>query len=143
MSSTPAGQSVITSDVEITGAVKSAGSVRMEGKLDGDIVCSGEAVIGKTAKIKGTISASSVSIEGTVNGTVSAKDKVEMKASAHITGDVKSKRLAVEDGVTFVGRSDVNPSGPSAKSEAAAEAPAEPTRASFLGKGKTPSFASA
>ena len=34
-----------------------------------------------------------------------------MKSSARVTGDIKAKRLSVEDGVTFVGRSEVNPSG--------------------------------
>ena len=53
-------------------------------------------------------------IEGTINGSITAKDKIEMKAAARITGDIKSKRLAVEDGVTFLGKADVNPGGGSA-----------------------------
>ena len=44
------------------------------------------------------------------NGNITAKDRIEMKSSARVTGDIKSKRLAVEDGVTFIGRSEVNPS---------------------------------
>ena len=34
-----------------------------------------------------------------------------MKSSARVTGDIRAKRLSVEDGVTFIGRSEVNPSG--------------------------------
>ena len=34
-----------------------------------------------------------------------------MKSTARVTGDIRAKRLSVEDGVTFVGRSEVNPSG--------------------------------
>ena len=66
---------------------------------------------GKDAKIKGNIMVSSTTIEGTIAGNVTAKDRIEMKASARVTGDIKSKRLSVEDGVTFIGRSEVNPSG--------------------------------
>jgi cytoskeletal protein CcmA (bactofilin family) len=135
MSNGAGGQSVMTSEVEINGVIKSSGAVRMEGKLDGDIVCAGDVVIGKTARIKGSISASSVAIEGTINGTVSAKDKVEMKSTAHITGDIKSKRLSVEDGVTFVGKSDVNPSGAPSKAEPEVR---EEAKSSFLGKGRNP-----
>ena len=49
--STP--QSVIAADVEITGTIKSASSVRIDGKLEGELNCGGDAVIGKDAKIKG------------------------------------------------------------------------------------------
>ena len=104
-------QSVITSEVEIKGAIKSAGSVRMDGKLDGDLASQGDSILGKTATMKGNISGNNVVIEGTINGTIAAKDKIEMKAAARITGDIKSKRLAVEDGVTFIGKADVNPAG--------------------------------
>ena len=104
-------QSVIAADVEITGTIKSSGSIRIDGKLDGELHCTGDAIIGKEAKIKGNIIVSSTTIEGTINGNVTAKDRIEMKSSARVTGDIKSKRLSVEDGVTFIGRSEVNPSG--------------------------------
>lgn len=104
-------QSVITADVEIKGVIKSAGSVQLDGKLEGDLVCEGDAGIGSTATIKGTISANSIVVEGTVNGTITARDKIEMRSTARIMGDIKSKRLSVEDGVTFIGKSEVNPTG--------------------------------
>ncbi|HBA83161.1 MAG TPA: cell shape determination protein CcmA [Verrucomicrobia bacterium] len=120
-------QSLITVDMEIIGTIKSSGSVRIDGKLDGELICSGDAIIGKSAVIKGNLAVNSVSIEGSLNGNVAAKDKIEMKATARVNGDIKSKRLAVEDGVTFVGKSEVNPSGtpvgipPAAKPEAVEE----------------------
>jgi cytoskeletal protein CcmA (bactofilin family) len=104
-------QSVIAADVEITGTIKSTGSVRVDGKLDGELDCTGDAVVGKSASIKGNLNVNSATIEGTINGNVTAKDRIEMKSSARVTGDIKSKRLSVEDGVTFIGRSEVNPSG--------------------------------
>ena len=104
-------QSVIAADVEITGTIKSTGSVRVDGKLDGELNCTGDAVIGKSATIKGNLAVNSATIEGTIHGNVTAKDRIEMKSSARVTGDIKAKRLSVEDGVTFIGRSEVNPSG--------------------------------
>jgi cytoskeletal protein CcmA (bactofilin family) len=104
-------QSVISSEVEITGTIKSSGSIRIDGKLEGELHCTGDAVIGKAANIKGNIMVTSATIEGTVQGNVTAKDRIEMKSSARVTGDIRAKRLSVEDGVTFIGRSEVNPSG--------------------------------
>jgi cytoskeletal protein CcmA (bactofilin family) len=102
-------QSVIASDVEINGTIRSTGSVRIDGKLEGELTSTGDAVIGKSAQVKGNVSANSVTIEGTIQGNITAKDKIEMKSTARVTGDISAKRLAVEDGVTFVGKSEVNP----------------------------------
>jgi len=108
------GQSQIAKDVEITGTIKSSGAVQIDGKLDGELHCQGDITIGQTAVIKGNINSNSVVVQGTVNGNIVAKDKIDMKSTARVTGDIKSKRLAVEDGVTFVGKSEVNPSGAAA-----------------------------
>ena len=102
-------ESVIGSDVEIIGTIKSSGSVRLDGKLEGELQCGGNAILGKSAQVKGNVTATSVSIEGKINGNILAKDKIEMKATATVNGDIKARRLSVEDGVTFVGRSEVNP----------------------------------
>lgn len=102
-------ESVIGSDVEIVGTIKSSGTIRLDGKLDGELICGGNAILGKSAQVKGNVSATSVSIEGKINGNLLAKDKIEMKATATVNGDIKARRLSVEDGVTFVGRSEVNP----------------------------------
>ena len=102
-------ESVIGSDVEIIGTIKSSGTVRLDCNLDGELVCGGNAILGKSAQVKGNVTATSVSIEGKINGNILAKDKIEMKATAVVNGDIKARRLSVEDGVTFVGRSEVNP----------------------------------
>ena len=111
-------QTIIDSQVEIIGTIKSSGAIHIEGKLDGDMLCAGDVTVGKNANIKGNLNVNSISVAGTVTGNVAAKDRIELKSSARVTGDIKSKRLAVEDGVTFVGKSEVNPSGLSSSSSA-------------------------
>ena len=112
------GQSVIAKDVEITGTVKSGGSVHIDGKLDGELICQGDARVGQGAQIKGNLNANAIVVEGSIQGNLTAKDKIEMKSTAKVVGDIQSKRLAVEDGVTFMGKSEVNPGGSSAPGEA-------------------------
>lgn len=106
-------KSLISKEMKITGSIESSGALQIDGKLDGEIKCTGNVMIGKDANIKGNVESSSVTVSGTVNGNVIAKDKIEMKSSAKVVGDIKAKRLAVEDGVSFVGKSEVNPSGES------------------------------
>lgn len=103
-------KTIIAEDVEIVGSVKCTGSIEIKGKLDGDLTCGGKAVIGETAVINGALNVEAISILGQVDGNITAKDRIEMKSSARVNGDIKSKRLTVEDGVSFVGKSEVNPS---------------------------------
>jgi cytoskeletal protein CcmA (bactofilin family) len=122
-------ETIIAADVQITGTVKSSGGVQFHGKLDGELISEGDVTIGKGANIKGNISAHSVAMSGTIKGNITAKDRIQMLATAQVNGDIKAKRLTVEDGVTFIGRSDVNPSGPAA-------AASEPPPASFSSESK-------
>ena len=111
-------KTVIAEDVEIVGTIKSTGNIEIRGKLDGDLTCGGKAVIGAASTVKGSLSVESISILGQVNGNVVAKDRIEMKSSARVNGDIKYKRLTVEDGVTFIGKSEVNPGGSPASAQA-------------------------
>jgi len=121
-------QTVIAGDAEITGTIKSAGTVRIDGKLDGELHCEKDALVGKSAVVKGNLNVSSAVVEGTINGNIVARDRIELKASARLTGDLKAKRLVVEDGVAFVGRSEVNASGvaPAAPQHSAPPTPVPP-----------------
>ncbi|MBM4148863.1 MAG: polymer-forming cytoskeletal protein [Lentisphaerae bacterium] len=110
-------RTVIGQDVEVVGSIKCGGAIQIDGKLNGDLTCTGNATIGAGAVIKGNISVNGISVLGTVTGNISAKDKIELKASANVNGDIRAKRMSVEDGVTFVGKSEVNPSGAAYRSE--------------------------
>lgn len=112
-------KTVIAEDIEIVGSVKCASNIQLAGKLNGDLVCTGTALISESASIKGNITVESTTIHGQVTGNITARDKIELKSTARINGDIKSKRLTVEDGVTFVGKSEVNPSGAAAARPAA------------------------
>lgn len=106
-------QSIIGQDIEIVGSIKCASDIQIDGKLSGDLSCNGNAVIGNKAAIKGNITVESVTVLGQVNGNITARDRIELKSTTRLNGDIRSKRLTVEDGVTFIGKSEVNPSGPS------------------------------
>jgi cytoskeletal protein CcmA (bactofilin family) len=116
--------SVISAEVEIIGEIRTAGSLQLDGKLEGELTANGDVSLGKSAQIKGNLNVNSISISGTINGNVTARDKIEMKSTARVFGDIKAKRLSVEDGVTFIGRSEVNPAGPGAPTPGNGGAPA-------------------
>lgn len=104
-------KSLISSEVEIIGTINTSGSIQIEGRVEGEIHSQGDVILGKSGSVKGNLNVNSVSVAGTIVGNIIAKDRIELKSTARLMGDIKAKRLAVEDGVTFVGRSEVNPTG--------------------------------
>jgi cytoskeletal protein CcmA (bactofilin family) len=104
-------KSLMAADLVITGTIKSSSGIRIDGKLEGEIHCSADVVVGKSAVIKGNVMVQSVILEGEVQGNITAKDKIEMKSGCKVNGDITAKRMTVEDGVTFIGRAEVTPSG--------------------------------
>ncbi|MGV3531994.1 MAG: polymer-forming cytoskeletal protein, partial [Chthoniobacteraceae bacterium] len=46
---------------------------------------------------------------GVVNGNVTVEQRCELKTDAELVGDLKAPRLIIEEGATFVGRSEVTP----------------------------------
>jgi len=120
-------RTTIGEDVEITGNIKCESGIQINGKLNGDLTCAGIAQIGAACSIKGNLSVDTVSIMGQVYGNITARDKIELKASAKLHGDIRAKRLTVEDGVTFVGKVEVNPAG-----AGSAKQPSEPKPATVI-----------
>jgi len=102
-------KNVLGPDVEIKGNLKFSGELTFEGKLDGEIQTDGVLTLGDSAVINGNINAQSVVVRGKITGNVSAKDKIEIKAKAELFGDIRSTKLVIEEGVTYVGKTEVNP----------------------------------
>ena len=111
MSETGNVKTIIAEDIEIEGTITCGSDIQFDGKLTGDLDCSGNVIIGNKSVIKGNISVKSITIMGKIDGNIEASDRIEMKSTTRLNGDIKAKRLTVEDGVTFIGKSEVNPTG--------------------------------
>ena len=102
-------KNVLNSDVEIKGNIKFSGELTFDGKLDGEIHTDGNLTLGDSAVINGNIGAQSVVVRGKINGNINAKEKIEIKSKAELFGDIRATKLVIEEGVTFVGKTEVNP----------------------------------
>jgi cytoskeletal protein CcmA (bactofilin family) len=102
-------KNVLNSDVEVKGTLKFSGELTFDGKVDGDINSDGMLTLGDNAVVKGTIDVGSVVVRGKITGNIVAKDKIELKAKTELFGDVRAAKLVMEEGVTFVGKTEVNP----------------------------------
>ena len=126
MNTTPSSsKNVLTSDVEIKGNLKFSGEMTFEGKLEGEIQSDGVLNLGDSAVVNGNINAQSVVVRGKINGNIVAKEKIDIKAKTEMFGDIRAAKLAIEEGVTFVGKTEVNPN-----KVAPSTAPARPSESS-------------
>jgi cytoskeletal protein CcmA (bactofilin family) len=105
----PNSKNVLNSDVEVKGTLKFSGELTFDGKVDGDINSDGLLNLGDNAVVKGTIDVGSVVVRGKIMGNIVAKEKIELKAKTELFGDVRASKLVIEEGVTFVGKTEVNP----------------------------------
>lgn len=129
-------KNTLGSDVEIKGNLKFAGELTFEGKLDGEIQTEGTLNLGDSAVVSGNITATTVVVRGKINGNINAKDKIEIKAKAEVFGDIRSAKLVIEEGVTFVGKTEVNPNkaAPIPPPARPGEAPKSPEPVKPLGR---------
>jgi cytoskeletal protein CcmA (bactofilin family) len=109
MNGTGASKNVLGPDVEIKGNLKFTGELTFDGKIDGEIQTDGVLNLGDGAVVNGNINAQNVVVRGKVNGNIVAKEKIDIKTKTELFGDIRASKLSVEEGVTFVGKTEVNP----------------------------------
>ena len=92
---------------EIHGCLKLQESVRIDGKVVGNIEAPHDAaisvVIGPTGEIQGDVIASRIIVAGKVSGNLHGFERVELMASALVQGDIKYASMAVEHGARLLG----------------------------------------
>ncbi len=103
-------KNILAGDVEILGTLKFENELIFDGKLDGEIISEGILTLGKNAHVKGEIKTKAVTVHGTVNGNITVSERCELKASSQLNGDLKAMRIVIEEGATFIGKSEVTSS---------------------------------
>jgi cytoskeletal protein CcmA (bactofilin family) len=118
--------SVLSSDLTVTGNLRTTGDIVIEGVIDGDIRAH-LLTVGETATIRGEIVADDIVINGRVTGRVRGL-KVRLTSTARVEGDIIHKTIAIESGAHFDGsvqRQD-DPLGMQAAPAARTASPAQP-----------------
>jgi len=104
---TPLIRTLIGEGTVITGEVRFADGLRIDGEVIGNITCTGESrsllVISDKAKVTGKVRAGHVIINGQVAGPVIAEDLLELQPKARIVGDVRYEALEMHQGATIDG----------------------------------------
>ena len=90
---------------EFIGKLIFDGSVRIDGKFQGEIYGQGSLVVGGGALVKADIAVKSVYISGDVQGNIEVKEKFNIHPTGKFLGDVHTPVFIMEEGAFFDGRS--------------------------------------
>ena len=90
---------------EFEGKLTFEGTVRIDGKLSGEIFSDDVLVIGEGAEVHAEIDIGEIIIQGTVIGNIRAKRGIEIHAPGRVRGDISTPALQIARGAVFEGRS--------------------------------------
>ena len=98
---------LVGKNTAIHGRVVLQESIRIDGKVVGNIESSKEesitVVIGASGEVQGDIVAQRVVVAGKVAGNIHAHERVELHADCLVQGDIKYGSLAIEHGSKVLG----------------------------------------
>jgi cytoskeletal protein CcmA (bactofilin family) len=80
------------------------GSLRIDGRFEGESLLVDQLLVGAMGRVKTDIIATNVVVEGIVIGNISASRRILLLPTARVLGDLKTPELIIQDGVVLEGK---------------------------------------
>jgi cytoskeletal protein CcmA (bactofilin family) len=98
---------LLAKGVLLKGEIHVEGTVRIDGRLDGEIQTKGQVIIGEDGLVQGTIMAGTVVSSGRIKAKVTAIERVQLMKTATLIGEVHTPVLIMEEGAKLQGVTDM------------------------------------
>ena len=85
----------------IEGTVHAEKDIRIDGTMNGTLVCKGKLIIGPTGSVIGDVQCENAVIEGRFEGVLSVGEVLHVKETAKVEGDISTQKLIVQPGSIF------------------------------------------
>lgn len=89
---------------EFKGVLSFEGTIRVDGKVEGEILSKDTLIAGDSAYIQGEITVGTLISSGKIVGNIAASQTVHILAPGILEGNVKTPKLIIEEGVVFDGK---------------------------------------
>jgi cytoskeletal protein CcmA (bactofilin family) len=133
--------SCIDASCKFSGTIQSLETIRIDGRVKGEVDCEQTVVVGESASIQAVIHAASIVIAGEVKGDMAATSKITLQKTARVNGDLRTPSIVIEEGAKLEGRivisPDEQPAAPKRPETRSATQPHE-SPAAPASKGTTP-----
>ncbi len=88
---------------EFQGQLKFDGTVRIDGRLGGEVQATGTLMVGEGGRVEAEIHCGTLIASGEVVGNIHATNRVEALAPARLSGNIETPVLVINEGVHFEG----------------------------------------
>lgn len=95
-------ETVVGAESSFQGTLRSKGSVRIDGKIEGGVSAEG-VILGERGEVQGDISARTVVVGGKITGNVHATESLELLSKSQVFGDLHAPQLLIAEGAIFEG----------------------------------------
>jgi cytoskeletal protein CcmA (bactofilin family) len=109
---------IVGAGARLEGNVVSAGSLRIDGQIKGQINADGDVALSPQSQVEADIRAQNVSVAGRFKGNIVVKGKAQLARGGRVDGNITSKSLVIEEGGIFHGQSIMDAAGAQAASQA-------------------------
>lgn len=93
----------LVSGTSLDGNLTTESSLRVDGTINGDVVCKGKIVLGVDGTIIGNVISTQAEIEGNVEGDIQVEDLLILQKTAIVKGAIQTGRLVIDDGAQIGG----------------------------------------
>jgi len=144
-------ESVVDANSSFDGKYETSQDLRIQGSINGEIVCRGLLTIEQEATAKASIQARDAHVRGRLEGDITCSGRLLLASTAVVSGTLKAGSLVIEEGASLSGNVETagapvasQPAAPvaqpTARATAEPAAPAAPERAASVSSSRGPSW---
>ena len=122
-------ESLIGEHTSFEGTLKTEGSVRLLGTIQGEIESKSTIIVEEKARVTARLTAQQVTVAGQLDGQIFCEGRVEIRPTGRVTGEINAGALIVQEGAYFDGNSKMASGG--------AHAPASSASSGTTGSGSS------
>ncbi len=94
----------IDSTSDLRGTLRCKETIRIDGRVKGEVECDKTVLIGEGGKVHANIVADTVQISGEVRGDITARSKITLVRTASVIGNLSTPGIVIEEGAKLEGR---------------------------------------
>ncbi|HNY91282.1 MAG: Polymer-forming cytoskeletal [bacterium ADurb.Bin431] len=88
----------------VDGNIKVEHSLRVDGKVVGDVTSGDTLIVGAEGEIKGNVKVKNLVLGGRINGSVLSPGRTVLEARSELRGELKTGKLVIDEGAIFDGK---------------------------------------
>ncbi len=95
---------LIAAGTVLEGKLRTPGSIRIDGRIVGEITATQNISVGSSGDVDGNITARNITIGGKIKGSIVAQEKLVFESKAIVRGDIRAAKLVIDEGALFDGK---------------------------------------